>query len=147
MHKHSAEEVKAMKDTWDQVTKVEDLQQQGYTMTLLMWDEKARREDLEVMCKDYMTDNMSTMQKIDKMEMFMAKIGADAKVVNDNYNKLTESILALISKSNGSPLNNEMAQVMQLVKNSQKQMNSDKKLINETYLQRVSNLNKKYQQK
>lgn len=134
-----------MKDTWHQVTKVQDLQQQGYQMTLIMWDEKARREEFEKMCKDFMSDNMLTMKRIEKMEIFMQKKSLENKVVNDNYNKLTESILGLISKMNGAPLNNEMSQVMQLVKNSQEQMNADKKSVEDTYMHRVSEWTKKYQ--
>ena len=54
------------------------------------------------------------------------------KVQTSNYDDTIETITSLITKPNGEPLNNDMAQVLQLLKNSKEKFSSDcKKIVKE----------------
>ena len=115
MNTHSSEEKKEMKDTWTRVTDVKELQEQGYIMTLLMWDEKDKRIFMEKWCKDATTRNDLYEKKLGLLEIRLKKYKHVAEIVDNNLRNLTQTIMKLNTKENGKPLNNEIAQVLQLV--------------------------------
>lgn len=145
MHRHTEKEKKFMKNTWTQVTGVDDLQTQGYMMTLLMWEEKDKREWAEKLCKDAMAQNQMYAKTLEIIKIKGVKFRDLAKILNENYKKLTSSIVAISCKDNGEPLNNEMAQVLGLIKISKETTNKEIQAVQKTYLQKQEELNKKNQ--
>ena len=66
------------------------------------------------------------VKEIDYLQIQLKLYQKVKNVQSSNYNETIQTITSLITKENGQPLNNDMAQVLQLLQNSQKKMNANK---------------------
>lgn len=137
-----------MESTWTQVDNVQDLQQQGISMTKLMWRERNRKRNLQNTNKNLRNALQEAQDSILDVESCKNRTQDVLDVTMGNYSNLIKTILALSTKNDGTPLNNEMTQVVNLVLNSCENQKTSIENLKQLHLQRLEKeYAKKKQQK
>ncbi|MGB1097277.1 MAG: hypothetical protein ACPG2Y_01620 [Acholeplasmataceae bacterium] len=136
MSQDPKQDKQAMKKTWTDETNVAALQKQGIAMTLLMWRERERAENLSKQKEE-------CLDTIDNLQMLRDRSEDTAQVTFGNLRILCDGILALSVKEDGTPLNNEMAQVVDLVHMVNDKQTSDIQSLKQQYLAQLKNVYQK----
>ena len=112
------EDLAKLKQQYDSITDINQLKEQAYFIHVQYFYERDRRQYLADILREYVKhiENLTTDEKFAR----------DIKtLMHGNFDDLCQSIVDLSTKKNGKPLNNEMKQVVELVKNAQKKYNTD----------------------
>ncbi|MGB1097620.1 MAG: hypothetical protein ACPG2Y_03405, partial [Acholeplasmataceae bacterium] len=133
MSQDPKQDKEAMKKTWTDETNVAALQKQGIAMTLLMWRERHRADMLSKQKEE-------CLDTIDNLQMLRDRSDDHAQVTLGNLRTLCDSILKLSVKEDGTPLNNEMTQVVNLVHMINDKQTSDIESLKEQYLAQLKNV-------
>ena len=120
--KITKQDYETMAKNWQQESNLETLQKSGQSIQYRACYEYSRRKTVE-------TNNLALTKQIDLLKIQLELYQKVKRVQASNYNQTIETITSLISKRNGQPLNNEMAQVVELLQNSKKQISLDCKQI------------------
>lgn len=124
--KLSDKDEETMRQNWEKETDLETLQKSGQSIQNRACYEYYRRRAMQ-------TSNLSLIKERDFLQIQLKLYQKVKNVQSSNYNETIQTITSLITKENGQPLNNDMAQVLQLLQNSQKQMSLECKQIVKEY--------------
>ena len=130
MSKPTQQELTEMKQTWLDVDDIQALQEQGYCMTQLMWKEKHDKEKLSKQCDELVKEN-------ENLSVILHTTQDMSDLTFENFKNTLDTIIQLSTKTDGSPLNNEMAQVVAVIENIKKKQESDLKDCKQNYLRRA----------
>ena len=129
MQSHTTEELANIKDQWKSMKDLSNCQNMGYLMHLKYLGERDQRK---------VSDEMLT-----KCHRYMSKMHIDeertqnvANILYDNLKDLIDTIEGLNCKKDGTPINNEMAQVLGITK-----------MIKEKYKKEIKEEGEKYKHK
>lgn len=120
--KLSEQDQQTMANNWHKETDKETLQKSGYSIQNRACYEYYRRRAMQ-------NTNICLYKEIDFLQINLKLYQKSQQVHSSNYDKTIETITSLITKQNGHPLNNEMAQVLQILQNSKKQIGLECKQI------------------
>ena len=130
--KLTKQDYETMGNNWQQESNLESLQKSGQSIQNRACYEYYRRKAMQ-------TSNLELAKEIDLLKIQLKLYQKVKRVQSSNYNQTIETITSLITKPNGQPLNNEMAQVLELLQNSKKQISSDCKQIVTEYKNELIN--------
>lgn len=129
---HASEaELTAMKKTWSDINDIQALQEQGGRMTQLMWQERGEKNKLTKKCEELVKEN-------ENLHLVWHRAQDMLDLTFGNFKNVLETILELSTKSDGSPLNNEMAQVVAVIDNIKQKQETDLQECKQNYLRRVA---------
>ena len=140
MSQPSQQELTEMKQTWLDVDDRQALQEQGYCMTQLMWKERHEKLKLSKQCDELVKEN-------ENLHVILHTTQDMADLTFANFKNTLDTILKLSTKTDGSPLNNEMAQVVAVIQNIKKKQEVDLKDCKQNYLRRAVIVEKRLQDK
>lgn len=130
--KLTAQDQETMGKNWQQESNLESLQKSGQSIQNRACYEYSRRKAMQ-------TSNLALTKQIDFLQIQLKLYQKVKHAQSINYNQTIQTITSLITKSNGEPLNNEMAQVLEMLQNSQKQISLDCKQIVKEYKNELQN--------
>ena len=132
---HASEaELTAMKKTWSDVNDTQALQEQGCRMTQLMWQERREKNKCRKKCEELVKEN-------ENLHLVWHRAQNMLDLTFGNFKNVLETILELSTKSDGSPLKNEMAQVVAVIDNIKQKQETDLQECKQNYLRRVAAAN------
>ena len=108
--RHTPHEANLLKQKYDSYVNIAQLQKQAYNIHLKYLDVLERQDDLINVTYKYMT-------QIAKQAFDLKFVRQNRDIMDKHFNQLNASILALATKENGNPLNNEMGKIITLVQN------------------------------
>ena len=127
---------------WKSMKNVEKLQQEGYKMEVRLIEERKHRQYLEKLHNDLYDHAAQCMKTIEILQVQERRTVNISNSMYKNFKNLTTTIENLSCKNNGKPLNNEMAQVVQIIKNVKQKHKNDVTNIVKQYQLDLSQLDK-----
>ena len=118
MNSISAKDLEDLKKQWKSLDNVELLQDHGYLIHLMLKNTQQDNKKLnDLLRHNYNEFGIHEIQEQRTQGCY--------NVAMRNFLELTKSIEELATKENGKPLNNEMKQVLELVKNAKAKCTKD----------------------
>ena len=124
--KLTEQDQETMGNNWNTESNLSTLQKSGQSIQNRACYEFSRRRKMQ-------ESNLSLIKEIDFLRIQLKLYHKVKKVQTSNYDDTIETITSLITKQNGEPLNNDMAQVLQLLQNSKEKFSSECKQIVKEY--------------
>ena len=123
-----------MEQEWKHNSNVNKLQRKGIKVTIQYWKERDTRQHLEKVVESLRQQLNESFNCVEHNEYCKDKLTDELNITKNCFINASNTIMALSSKSNMKPLNNEMAQVFQILNN-----------IHATYKQDLNKMERHYE--
>lgn len=130
-----------MKRSWTQETDVHNLHKQGYRMTTLYWKERDERIRCQAVIEALRKQLKEAFYATENVEVRQNEVQDMLDVTFTNYKNLSQTLEILTQKEDNTPLNNEMAQIKEILENSAQQQHDDVEQLKIRHAKIVSQLN------